>query len=231
MNNESSQSIPHLSRSYSNIQDFMRFMDTKAGVVFTLAGLILGSIAAKPEDLTMCAKWCAVFGALGAIASMMCALRVVWPMHGPKNPDHLTMLFPALDPKARHNDGSEPDIHELILAKTAQPFTEQFVVDEFANQFSHLHSGIVRKISFLRRAIQAMVFALGCVGICLIVRVTGDKDSSIKTYEVNALINHRSLDAAQNPENTSTKAPVLSPKSEPETKSPPVAPPPSAGKP
>ena len=165
MNDEPNQSISHLERSYSNVQDFMRFMDTKAGVVFTLAGVIVGALAVKPGELESWSLFFAVIGSILAIAAMLYALRVVWPSHGPLDPKNLTLLFPALDPKAVNEDGSEPDIKRLLAAKANLPLNEKCIIGEYAAQLSHLHNPIVRKTCSLRRSILCMSSALICVGV------------------------------------------------------------------
>jgi hypothetical protein len=221
MNIETKETIPHLDRSYRNVQEFMRFMDTKAGAVFTVAGLLLGWVAANPQPSFLWAKCFAAAGAIGVIAAMLFALRVVWPSHGPDNPERLTLLFPALHPKAKNEDGSDPNVFDLLMAKTAEPLSEKFVVDEFAKQLAHLHAPIVRKISFLRYSIQSLGFAIVCLGICLIGRVSGDPEPTAQTYEIRAQVSHQTVEPQSDAGDDQAKEAVQNSNSEAKAKMPP----------
>lgn len=175
--------IAHLERSYDNVQNFMRFMDTKAGVIFALAGVIAGAVVVGPQELGTVGTVFAGLGSLLAIAAMLYALHVVWPAHGPRDPANLTLLFPALDPGAMNDDATKPNIGLILKSKTDEPLSEKLVVDEFASQLSHLHRPIIRKISSLRSSILCMSCALVCVGFSQILGMSVSAPAAEKKLE------------------------------------------------
>jgi hypothetical protein len=163
---EDDQTTAHLVRCYGNVQDVLRFLDTKAGVVFALSGVILGTLVSKRSDWCPWAQFFLGISVVSTVLSMLCALRAVWPSHGPKDPEHLTLLFPALHPKSKMSSGNSPDIPTIVRHKLKAPLTGKFIRDEYGNQLAHLNRALVRKISSLRSAIVCIFVALVSIGIC-----------------------------------------------------------------
>lgn len=164
MNVKTDATIPHFVRSYANVQEVIRFMDAKAGVIFTLAGVMIGVLAAKPIEWCDWARFGIGAGVTCSFLAMLCALRVVWPSHGPKKPEQLTLLFPALHPNTQGENGNKPDIYSLIRMKV-ETLSPAAVADEYGIQLAYLHIPIVRKIRALRAAIISISAALLCIGV------------------------------------------------------------------
>lgn len=165
MNTDDEIAINHLVRCYANVQEVIRFLDTKAAVVFTLSGVMLGGFAAKPSDWCDWAKIPLFVAVAFTVLAMALALKAVWPSHGPKEGNQLTLLFPALMPGFAGRRRKGIDIPTLVDVKLAQ-VNAAFVKAEYGTQLAHLHKAIVRKICALRGAIFAILIAILAVGVC-----------------------------------------------------------------
>lgn len=164
--NATEEQTQHLVRCYANVQEVIRFLDTKAAVVFTLAGVMLGVLSAKPSEWCDWAKIPLGGVVVFTIAAMFLALRTVWPSQGPKDAVHLTLLFPALQPRIFGRAREDVDIAQLVAAKLNNPWPADFVRNEYGAQLAYTHHILIRKISALRGAIWGITIAIGCLGIC-----------------------------------------------------------------
>lgn len=165
MNANDEIAINHLMRCYANVQEVIRFLDTKAAVVFTLSGVMLGGFAVKPSDWCDWAKPPLCVAVIFTVLAMALALRAVWPGHGPKEDHKLTLLFPALRPGFAGRDRKGVHISRLVNAKL-EKIDSTSIKEEYGTQLAHLHIALIRKICALRGAILAILIAIIAVGIC-----------------------------------------------------------------
>ncbi|MGJ8634493.1 MAG: hypothetical protein ACSHX7_11300 [Luteolibacter sp.] len=167
-NNSDQKTIEHLIKCYDNVQSVIRFLDTKAAAVFTISGVFLGMIATSDYEWGVSSRYFLALTVIFILGALLFSLRTIKPNHGPKKSEQFSLLFPALDPKAKTAEGNPVDITSLVQQKIDKLRSQSEFTHEFSSQFSHLHKPLVRKISSLRSSINSLVVAIVCFVICLI---------------------------------------------------------------
>ena len=188
--NDEEIAINHLIRCYANVQQVIRFMDTKAAVVFTLSGVMLGGLAANPSDWDDWANPLLYVAVAFTVLAMVLALRAVWPTHGPKEGHQLTLLFPALLPGFAGRRRKGIDIPTLVDARLPQ-INAAYVTGEYGTQLAHLHKAIVRKICALRGSIFAIGIAIVALGVCQFGRKPEEKSKEPLKVQAECVIHER----------------------------------------
>lgn len=104
MSDRASNNIDLLKDSYANVQSVLRFLDTKAGVIFALAGAFVataGSLAGGHEGWDLCGI-CKIrmvyFVIISGVGTLIYAIKAIYPAYGPKNDEHFSWLYPAMHP-------------------------------------------------------------------------------------------------------------------------------------
>ena len=161
---ELQKNLELLQASYGNVQNVLRFLDTKAGVIFALAGALLAAVISSGSSVVVpqINDWECVrpvhFSLLSGIASLFFAVKAIWPSYGPKDPADFTWLYPSLHPKCYRGKAPFP-------IPRFEGFLEDEILDQYRIQLNHLSKVLMKKTWSVR---MALGFLLGAV-ILLIV--------------------------------------------------------------
>lgn len=167
MTPEEDAQLEILKASHDNVQSVLRFLDTKAGLVFAFAGVSLAGLAKSEIDLQFAGFFpflevihLVVFSALVAI---FFAVVAVWPSYGPREPDLFSWLYPCLHPSCyrKGNSFSPPN---------AISMTSGEVLAEFQKQLTNLSQVLLRKTKAVRRALMMLFLTVVFFGLHLVLQ-------------------------------------------------------------
>ncbi len=161
--NEESPQLSFAKDCYANVQGVLRFLDAKAGAVFTIVGggsaaiisahaLEFGKVNTIGDiEFAHTAVCC-------AFLSLISALRVLWPTHGPDAPNHFSWLYPTLAPKC-HSKRSE------FKPPSLTGMTAEELVEAHELQLQFLGAALRKKTTWLRCSIRLLICSLVFAGL------------------------------------------------------------------
>lgn len=151
--------LEFLHTSYTNVQGILHFLDTKAGVIFALAGGLVAAVISSTGliEVPEIHRWSDVriihFSILAGFVSLYNAVRAIWPSHGPKEREHFAWLYPALHPSCYK--GENP-----FVIPTFNLLSGDDLLEQYRRQLDYLSKVLIRKTKGVRWALGGLISAV-----------------------------------------------------------------------
>lgn len=159
MNGDLQRNLELLQASYSNVQNVLRFLDTKAGVIFAIAGALLATVISSGSSLDVpeikdlgCVQFIH-FAVLSGVVSLGFAVVSIWPSYGPAKPEEFSWLYPAMHPKCYRGESR-------FTIPAFEGLSDDGVLEQYKLQLEHLSGVLNRKTFCVRWSLGGLLLAV-----------------------------------------------------------------------